>query len=86
MSMKVIDEYVDFQKFVGTPVYMAPEMLLEQIYCKKCDIWSAGCTFFHLFTGKRPYMNIEKFQDLESTVEIKNPLEACDDETLNQIK
>lgn len=39
---------------VGTPAYVAPEVLTGD-YDEKCDIWSAGILFFNLLTGHVPY-------------------------------
>lgn len=36
----------------GTPGYAAPEMLREQGYSYKCDMFSLGVVFFNLLTGK----------------------------------
>lgn len=43
---------------VGTPWYIAPEMIEGRPYGKSVDIWSLGCTVIELATGKRPYHNL----------------------------
>lgn len=43
---------------VGTPWYIAPEMLESRPYGKSVDIWSLGCTVLELATGRRPYHNL----------------------------
>lgn len=43
---------------VGTPWYIAPEMIEGRPYGKSVDIWSLGCTVMELATGKRPYHHL----------------------------
>jgi calcium-dependent protein kinase len=42
------------QSRTGTPVYMAPEVVLQQ-YGAACDAWSAGVMIFQLLTGDLPF-------------------------------
>lgn len=39
----------------GSPLYMAPEMLLDGKYDAKVDIWSVGVILFQSIFGKAPY-------------------------------
>lgn len=40
---------------VGSPIYMAPEILKGQDYTIKADIWSLGCVLFELLYAVCPY-------------------------------
>jgi len=40
---------------VGTPWYMAPEVIQSQPYSTKSDIWSFACLALHMITGERPF-------------------------------
>ncbi|XP_060176926.1 mitogen-activated protein kinase kinase kinase 20-like [Lycium barbarum] len=37
----------------GTPIYMAPESVLDAEYGTESDIWAFGCTVFEMITGKK---------------------------------
>ena len=40
------------QSFVGTPYWMAPELIeMRGHISSACDIWSLGCTVIELITG-----------------------------------
>lgn len=39
----------------GSPLYMAPEILLSQKYDAKADLWSVGTIFYEALAGRPPY-------------------------------
>ena len=43
-------------KAVGTPAYMSPEQCVGQPPSPMMDMYAIGCTFFHLMTGRTPYL------------------------------
>ena len=43
------------ESFLGTPVTMAPEILLGKVYDKKCDLWSIGVIIYQMVFGKYPF-------------------------------
>lgn len=43
---------------VGTPYWMAPEIIKMEGVTAKCDIWSVGCVVIELLTSKPPYFEL----------------------------
>ena len=41
--------------FLGTPLYMAPEIYNKQAYDSKVDIWAIGVLAYILLTGVAPF-------------------------------
>ena len=40
---------------LGTPLYMAPELVKQDMYTEKVDVWSLGCIVYQLLTGITPF-------------------------------
>lgn len=53
-----------FKTRVGTPSYMAPEVVLGRNYDFKCDIWSIGVLMYHLLSNQVPFIG----ETLEETL------------------
>jgi len=61
--------------FVGTPLYVAPEMLKKTISGHFTDIWALGIIIFEMATGDVPFWGLTDYStfDLIMNLEIKWP-------------
>ena len=51
-----LDEPDKMKTKCGTPAFVPPELVSSVPYGPKCDVWSAGCTFFMLLSGRAPFV------------------------------
>lgn len=64
VSAQISDSVTKRSSIVGTPCWMAPEILISNAYDYKCDIWSIGITAIEMVTGTVPYQNQNPMQAL----------------------
>ena len=66
--------------WVGTPLYMAPEIVNCQKYDSKADIWSLGLVFYELVTGTLPLRVARREEIPEAQRKLLAPPEYLSDE------
>lgn len=48
------------QEVLGSPLYMAPEIVREEKYDEKVDVWSVGVIAYILLSGRPPFRGKNK--------------------------
>jgi len=68
----------------GTPVFMPPEVIKEQRYSKKSDIWSIGCTVLQMASGKPPYNELDNHYAVLIRITSTDEHPPFDEKTLSE--
>ena len=55
ISRQIASLTTNYMSHVGTYCYTAPEILNDEIYNYKCDLWSLGITIYEMYVLELPY-------------------------------
>ncbi|CAN0167410.1 unnamed protein product [Ectocarpus fasciculatus] len=64
VAMKLSDKQAFDVDVVGTPYWMAPEIIEMTGTTTACDVWSVGCTIIELLEGKPPYFDLPQARSI----------------------
>jgi len=65
LSTKISPQTGKVKGGVGTPYYVAPEVLTEEFYDSKCDVWSAGVIAFLILSNRLPFRGKDEQETID---------------------
>lgn len=70
---------------LGSPLYMAPELVNREPYTEKVDVWSLGVITYQLLSGKTPFES-DSIKKIDSNINNKKiTFENTSDENWSDI-
>lgn len=69
--MKLYSRRSRANSFVGTEMYMSPEMRHNTITDERGDIWAYGCILYELVTGKSFMTEYEEVEEVIAPIKSK---------------
>jgi p21-activated kinase 2 len=72
-AIQLTKERLNRKSVVGTPAWMAPELIKKEDYDEKVDIWSLGMVAIELCDGEPPYLRMPHLKAMHNIVSKEPP-------------
>ena len=82
---KIVKGHLLKEKMCGSPLYMAPEIMNNDVYNDQSDLWSVGMILYEMLYGIHPYENCKTLNDLKTVVNTTT-IKIPPDKNINNIK
>ncbi|KAA6395211.1 MAG: putative 3-phosphoinositide-dependent protein kinase 1 [Streblomastix strix] len=68
---KIIDgDESQVSNFAGSPLYVSPEVLQDEMATEKSDLWALGCILYFMFAGEPPFKAATEFLLFEKILNV----------------
>mmetsp|Transcript_18128 Transcript_18128/g.51128 ORF Transcript_18128/g.51128 Transcript_18128/m.51128 type:complete len:540 (+) Transcript_18128:203-1822(+) len=67
-AIKMTDKLKDKDSIPGTPLWMAPEVLLGKEIDEKCDVYSFAIVFWEMITLKEPFPEFQSYREFRRAI------------------
>jgi serine/threonine-protein kinase ULK2 len=71
---KIVREQLIKERMCGSPLYMAPEIMNNDVYNDQSDLWSVGMILFEMLYGYHPFGDCNTLTELKMLVNTDNIL------------